>query len=82
MARSGYCECWEDSIDIGEGQCSFDSYETIKTYTKVLTSSTDSALYVGIVASVFSGNFISTLSFMIYQQSYSVLYFVNTSILL
>lgn len=29
MAIDGYCDCWKDSIDIGDGNCSFDSYEQV-----------------------------------------------------
>ena len=29
MAISGYCDCWEDSIDIGNGECSFNAYENV-----------------------------------------------------
>jgi hypothetical protein len=48
----------------------------------VMKSSTDTVLYAGAVASVFSGNFIPCFMFMVYQQSYSSLYFINASSLL
>jgi hypothetical protein len=44
-------------------------------------SSTDTALYTGAVASVFSANFLPSFTFMLYQQTYSTLYFINATAL-
>lgn len=47
-----------------------------------MKSSSDSALYTAGVASVLSGNFLPAVMFMLYQQSYSLVYFLNSSAVL
>jgi hypothetical protein len=69
-------------MDLGNGSCSFDEYDELLTYTEVLKSSSDSVLYFSSIASVTSGNVISAGLFLLYQQSYSTLYFINSSAVL
>jgi hypothetical protein len=29
MAVSGYCDCWEGSVDLGNGSCSLQAYQSL-----------------------------------------------------
>lgn len=48
----------------------------------MLKSSSDSVFYLNVVAGLGSANILTGAAFILYEQSYSNLYFVNSSIVL
>lgn len=82
LAITGYCDCWKDSIDIGEGKCDITSFEPIKRANEALVSATSAINYLSLLSGVICVNFFAPVVSISYQQLYSNLYYLNSSTVL
>jgi hypothetical protein len=32
-AINGYCDCWANSVDVGNGTCDAETYKSVETFT-------------------------------------------------
>jgi len=82
MAISGYCDCWKDSIDVGEGICDESAYNNVKIVNKALISGTSSVNYFTALTGAASFNFFASGLTVSYQQLYANFYYLNSSAVL
>lgn len=82
MAISGYCECWDGSVDTGDGRCDMALYKSIIDSNIILVAATESAVYFTALLSFAANNFIPLMSFVSYLQVYSNFYYLNSSAVL
>lgn len=82
MAIKGYCDCWPDAIDVGNGTCDAVTFKKLQTFTYVLVTSTTSASFLSALGGVASLNFLACGSSVFYQQTYANFYFINSSAVL
>ena len=79
MAVSGYCECRQDSIDMGNGVCDSEKFAELLKLTQTLVSFSSSAFYLTALTSIVSTNYVGLLAMLGYLQSYSNFYYLNAS---
>lgn len=78
-AKSGYCDCWKGSIDLGNGVCDTQSYKSIEKANEALVSTTTSLNYLSALTGVIAVNFFAPIMVGSYQQLYSNFYYLNSS---
>lgn len=82
MAISGYCECKDGSIDMGNGVCDYKKYANLMKMTESLVSYSSSTMYFMGLASMVTGNYVGLIGMLAYLQSYSTFYFLNSSLVM
>lgn len=82
MAVSGYCECHEGSIDMGNGVCDYEKFTELNQITQSLVSYSSSTFFLTALASVVSTNFMGLVAMLSYVQAYSSFYFLNSSMVM
>lgn len=70
-------------LDIGPGLCDVSGqYEKYRIANKVVIGASHASVYLGVVLSVLTTNFLPVISFVNYMQTYSNMYFANMSTVL
>lgn len=82
LAISGYCECREGGVDTGDGGCDREVYRDVVIAADVVVGGTQAVCFLGIIVGIVTTNFIPIALFLNYIQTYSNLYYLNTSTVL
>lgn len=79
MAISGYCDCWKGSVDLGNGTCDVQSFNSLQRANEILVSGSTAVTYATMLTSLVSMNVMSGMMTLFYQQQMGNFYFVNSS---
>ena len=82
MAVSGYCECHESSIDMGNGVCDYEKFAELLKVTESLVSYSSSTFFLTALTSIVSTNCVGMIAMLAYVQAYSNFYFLNSSLVM